>query len=96
MVSRAEFDVCIERPLLGACSPLPIIIVFRRCVHYGVLPHKEAEKINKIVMARKKGVRTGDSSPVPPPKKKKAKVASDMANPDMQVSGAERVLSAII
>jgi hypothetical protein len=67
-----------------------------RCVYHGVLPLKEAEKFNKIVTARKKGARTGDSSAVSP-KKKKVKVVRDIkADPGMQASGAERVGSAII
>jgi hypothetical protein len=60
------------------------------------LPLKEAEKFNKIVTARKKGVRTGDDSSAVSPKKKKVKVVKDIVNPDVQVSGAERVGSAII
>ena len=88
-------DVSSVRSQERARSPLPPNIVCCRCVHHGVLAHKEAEKYNKIVMARKKGVRTGDSSAVSP-KKKKVKVVSDMPDPDMQISGAERVGSAII
>jgi hypothetical protein len=69
-----------------------------RCVNYGVLNHKKAEKLFKIVTERKKHQRTGGSGmPVDAPKKKKAKVVKEGGvDPDMQTSGADQVGSAII
>uniref|UniRef100_A0A7S2YRN2 Uncharacterized protein n=1 Tax=Entomoneis paludosa TaxID=265537 RepID=A0A7S2YRN2_9STRA len=71
------------------------------CVSYGVLPRKEAKRLNQMVLERK---RTGKSSGVAvsspkrsgvvekKKKKKKARVLEDDdAGPDMQRSGAEGI-----
>jgi hypothetical protein len=71
----------------------------RRCVYYGVLSHKEAERLNQVVVERKRNARMGistTSSPAsqPKPKKKKVKVEKDEAvdDPDMMPSrGGEAV-----
>lgn len=74
---------------------------FSRCVAYGVLPHDEAERLNKIVSERKKHKRLngGTASPMKSPakKKKKTKIVKDEAiNPDMQVSGGDGIGTAIL
>jgi co-chaperonin GroES (HSP10) len=65
-----------------------------------VLPDDEAEKLNKVVVSRKKNQRLsgGVASPSPAKKKKKkAKVIKEEAvDPDMQTSGADRVGSAVL
>jgi hypothetical protein len=67
-------------------------------VNYGVLNHKRAEKLFKIVTERKKHQRTGGSGmPVSAPKKKKIKVVKEGGvDPDMQTSGVDKVGSAVI
>lgn len=62
------------------------------CVAYGVLPKKEAQRLNDIVLERKRTGKSISNSPVPEKKKKKkAKVLEDDTDPDMQASGAEAV-----
>ena len=70
------------------------LIVYCRCVHYGVLPEDEAERVNQMIMHRK-GKKGTVSSPVPASKKpssKKVKLEKDIAvKADLHISGAERV-----
>lgn len=71
--------------------------MFFRCLAYGVLSHKKAEKLQEIVLERKKNVRLGGGGTSPAPKKKKAKLIKEEAvDPDIQESGAERVGSAVL
>lgn len=68
-------------------------------MYYGVLPEDEAERLNQVVMKRKKNMRlSGEALPSPAKKKnKKPKVIKDEAvDPEMQTSGAERVGSAVL
>jgi hypothetical protein len=68
-------------------------------VYYGVLPEDEAERLNQVVMKRKKNMRlSGEALPSPAKKKmKKPKVIKDEAvDPEMQTWGAERVGSAVL
>jgi hypothetical protein len=70
--------------------------IYSRCVYYGVLPHDEADRLNKIVTERKRAARLGtQGSPSPqhatkkPIKKKKVvKVLKDDSydDPDMIIS----------
>ena len=65
-----------------------------------MLSHKKAEKLQEIVLERKKNVRLGggaQGATSPAPKKKKAKIIKEEAvDPDIQESGAERVGSAVL
>ncbi len=74
--------------------------LLHRCVSYGVLPYNEAEKIFQVVAKRKKQQRGGASSPAVAPaaaKKKKAKlVKEEEGDPDMAISGEERIGSGMI
>lgn len=69
-----------------------------RCVNYGVLPPKEAAKLNAIVAERKKKQRVGGmpaSSSSSAPKKKKAKIVKEEAvDTELQLPGAEGIASA--
>lgn len=70
-----------------------------RCVFNGVLPDEEAEKLNKVILKRKKQMKSGVASPSPAKrkKKKKAKVIKEEADDvDMQAAGADRVGSAVL
>ena len=74
---------------------------YQRCVSYGVLEEAHAEKLYKKILKRKKGssggTTSGNSGAAPPAKKKKkAKIIKEEMDPDMQVSGTERVGSAVI
>lgn len=70
--------------------------MYSRCIYYGVLPHDEAERLNQIVIERKRAARLGtQSSPLPQhvtkkqkTKKKVVKVLKDDAydDPDMIIS----------
>jgi hypothetical protein len=59
-----------------------------RCVHYGVLPQDEAERLHEIVTERKRANRLGISSPPPQKKQKKVKVLKEEGydDPDVAVS----------
>mmetsp|Transcript_20198 Transcript_20198/g.56293 ORF Transcript_20198/g.56293 Transcript_20198/m.56293 type:complete len:113 (-) Transcript_20198:1634-1972(-) len=60
------------------------------CINYGVLSHKKAEKLHKIVTTRKRQVRTGGGAAVvsPAPKKKKSRLVKEEGiDPDMAGSG---------
>jgi hypothetical protein len=67
------------------------------CVAYGVLPHDEAEKLNKRVTEHKRKVRMSGGAVAAPaaaskPKKKKARVIREEAvDPDLVVSGGDGV-----
>jgi hypothetical protein len=68
------------------------------CVSYGVLPHDEAEKLNKKVTEHKRKIRmAGGAVAAPPvaaskPKKKKARVMREEAiDPDLVASGGDGV-----
>ena len=67
-------------------------------MNYGVLPHKKAGKLFRIVTERKKQQRTGgmqNSSPAR--KKKKAKIVKEESiNPDLQVSSGEKMGSCVL
>ena len=86
-LGRCIFDNALSTYCLSTCS---------RCVYYGVLPHKEAEKLNTIVTERKRAARLGTlSSPSPQhtakkqkTKKKVVKVLKDDSyeDPDMIIS----------
>ena len=66
-------------------------------MYYGVLPEDEAERLNQVVMKRKKNVRLSGEALPSPAKKKKPKVIKDEAvDPEMQTWGAERVGSAVL
>ena len=68
-----------------------------RCVHYGVLPYAEAQRMFKIVAKRKKDHRLGVASSPPRKKKTKSRVKEDVGSePDMQVSGADKVGSSVL
>lgn len=59
-------------------------------MHYGVLPHDEAERLHTIVTERKRTMRLGGGTISSPPpaaqkKKKKAKLLQDEANDDPDV-----------
>jgi hypothetical protein len=61
-----------------------------RCVHYGVLPHDEAERLHSIVTERKRAMRLGGGvisspSPAAKKKKKKPKLLQDEAHDDPDV-----------
>mmetsp|Transcript_2295 Transcript_2295/g.2752 ORF Transcript_2295/g.2752 Transcript_2295/m.2752 type:complete len:110 (-) Transcript_2295:180-509(-) len=70
------------------------------CVNYGVLPEAEAKKLFKLVTERKKKKGSSTAAAATPPKKKKkvtkTKVLSDSADPDMQMSGPERIGSTVL
>ena len=73
-----------------------LLILFRRCVAYGVLEDEEAAKLFKVVSKRKKG---GKSTPTPVKKsgsggskKKKSKIIDDVGyDAGMQSGGAEGI-----
>lgn len=67
-----------------------------RCVSYGVLPTKKAEKLFKIVTERKKNQRAGGMLSSSPKKKKIKVVKEEAVDPDMQTSGADKVGSAVL
>lgn len=82
------------------CFVLTTMPLFdHRCVNYGVLPHDEAARLFKVVTARKKKLRLSGGAVAASPKKKRSKpklVKEEAADPDMQISGAERVGSAVL
>jgi hypothetical protein len=69
-------------------------------VYYGVLPEDEAERLNDVVLKRKKKIRVSGEATSPPAKKKakkKARIFKDEAvDPELHASGAERVGSAVL
>jgi hypothetical protein len=74
---------------------LPFLVF--RCLNYGVLSHKKAEKLFAIWAERKKKLGALGGSTSPPPKKKKAKIVKEEAiDPGMQDSGPQHVGSAVI
>ena len=69
------------------------------CVSYGVLSSKEAEKVHKKVVERKRKQKGGMStSPVKPKKtkKKSTMVKEESVDPDLQISGGDAVGRAIL
>ncbi len=67
------------------------------CVAYGVLPHDEAEKLNKKVTEHKRKIRMSGGAVAAPaaaskPKKKKARVMREEAvDPDLVASGSDGI-----
>ena len=71
-------------------------LVFR-CLNYGVLSHKKAEKLFAIYAERKKKLGGVGGATSPPPKKKKPKIVKEEAiDPGMQDSGPQFVGSGVI
>jgi len=96
---HADCLIVLSAGALSGCASYSLIIIMHfRCVAYGVLPDEEAEKLNKVLIKRKKEMRGGVASPSPAKKKKtKARVIKEEVDDvDMQVSGADRVGSAVI
>lgn len=62
-----------------------------------MLPHKEADRLNKEVTERKRNTRLGISSPSPQKKKTKVKVLKEEGHdPDMTTSSGDAIGRAII
>ena len=60
-----------------------------RCVQYGVLPHDEAGRINKIVLKRKQDIRAGIAVVASPPRPKKKKKSIKKEEPEAIGSKAD-------
>ena len=71
-----------------------------RCVNYGVLEDKEAAKLYKVIIKRKKSGKSPGATPTPVKKKKsskKSKIIGDIGyDAGMQSGGSEAIGSAAL